>query len=540
MGLGFTLPKTKRTFSLFHALHDINFTIARGERIGLVGRNGAGKTTLLKLITDNFEPSSGRVLVNGSVQALMQLGLGFHPEFSGLENIRSALSYNGLVGKELEEAVEDVIDFVELGDFLNQPLKTYSLGMNARLQFAAATAIRPDILLVDEVLSAGDSYFSAKSAFRMDKLAKSGCTLILVSHSWQQIQQYCNRCIWLLDGRVHMDGPTHEVMAKYEVMIAEETARKRKQMLGSPVDENPKANASNENLLAGRSDRAQEARAGQPMRLTESERKPPDDVAEPIVADAGSFDELKNNTESKPIAVELQFRDAMPEMPESSNDSDYITPQPVEATLNGAPPASAGVDYAEVDWLVERLREHDGSSAESEKRDVLRDGHRVFRIKGIPGLYFTYVAFTQAGQRVVAAETGKPLKIQLELQSDYEGSFECTYWIHFFGLDGRRVCRIESKPDKFSLKKNEVHEVSVDLTPLLLGGGDYLVSFSVFDLSKTGNAADTLGTRFEMLARSYQLKVKVPTDSDPPNFHYPARWNFGALSDPVPSLVRGA
>jgi ABC-type polysaccharide/polyol phosphate transport system ATPase subunit len=540
MGLGFTLPKSKRAYSLFHALHDINFSIARGERIGLVGRNGAGKTTLLKLITDNFEPTSGRVLVNGSVQALMQLGLGFHPEFSGLENIRSALSYNGLVGAELEEAVEDVIDFVELGEFLNQPLKTYSLGMNARLQFAAATAIRPDILLVDEVLSAGDSYFSAKSAFRMDKLAKSGCTLILVSHSWQQIQQYCRRCIWLLDGRVHMDGPTHEVMAKYEVMIAEETARKRKQMLGSAQNGETATSASNLTSEA-RTPKTEKAAIASGQHSVESVVTR--SSGEKVSADFSNAEmphgsDLARRTLSTAdncgVAAEVSEHETFEE------DDNYITPQPESPASEEAPLVAAGVDYAEVDWLVERLREHDGSTADTEKRDTLRDGQRVFRIKGIPGLYFNYVALTQAGQRVVVAETGKPLKVQLELKSDFDGDFECTYWIHFFGLDGRRICRIESAPDAFHLDRGDVRKVSIDMSPLLLGGGDYLISFSVFDLSKTGNAADTLGTRFEMLARSYQLKVKVPTDSDPPNFHYPARWTFGSGPKSVPSLIRGA
>jgi len=538
MGLGFTLPRSKREFSLFHALHNVDFSIARGERIGLVGRNGAGKTTLLKLITDNFEPTSGRVLVNGSVQALMQLGLGFHPEFSGLENIRSALSYNGLVGDELEEAVEDVIDFVELGEFLNQPLKTYSLGMNARLQFAAATAIRPDILLVDEVLSAGDSYFSAKSAFRMDKLAKSGCTLILVSHSWQQIQQYCRRCIWLRDGRVHMDGPTHEIMSKYEVMISEETARKRKQMLGpGPIPQNEPNSPDSGHAQSEFAESAAAASLSTGNSLLTStttqnsgQRSEPNEVAtaeKPAPSFGSANDPPPGPAGSNATRIEYE-------------DDDYITPQPEPVLSLGSPLAAAGIDYAEVDWLVERLREHDGSTADSEARDTLRDGHRVFRIKGIPGLYFNYVALTQAGQRIVVAETGKPLRIQMELKSDFTGSFECTYWIHFFGLDGRRACRIESPRDSFKLKRGEVHPVSIDMTPLLLGGGDYLVSFSVFDLSQTGSAADTLGTRFEMLARSYQLKVQTPTDTDPPTFHYPARWTFGGASEIVSSIVRGA
>ena len=179
--------KEAPSFQEFHALHDINLTVAKGDRLGIVGRNGAGKSTLLKLVSGNFWPTRGTVDVDGTVQVLITLGTGFHPEVSGYENIRSALMYNGLSGSEFEEALADVIDFVELGDFLYQPVKTYSLGMHSRVLFAAATAIRPDILIIDEVIGAGDGYFTAKSSARMDRLARSGCTLLLVSHSWQLI-----------------------------------------------------------------------------------------------------------------------------------------------------------------------------------------------------------------------------------------------------------------------------------------------------------------------------------------------------------------
>ena len=200
----------------YPALDGIDLAVARGERLGIVGRNGAGKTTLLKLITGNFAPTSGVVRVNGTVQALMQTGLGFHPEFTGHENVRSALLYNGLSRAETEAAIEDVIAFAELGDFLDQPLKTYSLGMQSRLMFAAATAVRPDIVIIDEVLGAGDAYFSAKSAQRMHALAASGCTLLLVSHSMQQVLQFCDRAVWIESGRIVKEGPALAVVKGYE------------------------------------------------------------------------------------------------------------------------------------------------------------------------------------------------------------------------------------------------------------------------------------------------------------------------------------
>ena len=215
--LGIRLPfLAKKQAAEFRALKGIDLRIDRGERIGIVGRNGAGKTTLLKMLTGNFAPTSGTVAINGTLQALMQTGLGFHPEFTGIENLKSALAYNGLSGDDLEQALQDSIDFVELGEFLNQPFKTYSLGMRSRLQFAAATAIRPDILIIDEVLGAGDAYFSGKSSRRMKRLTSGGCTLLLVSHSMQQILQFCHRCIWLEAGEIAMDGPALPVVRAYE------------------------------------------------------------------------------------------------------------------------------------------------------------------------------------------------------------------------------------------------------------------------------------------------------------------------------------
>lgn len=208
--------KTKTPSKDFAALSNISLDVPRGHRIGIVGRNGAGKTTLLKLICGNFAPTSGEVDVNGSVQALMNIGLGFHPEYTGRENVEASLQYNGLAREEYEKAMEKIVDFCELGDFLDQPFKTYSLGMQARLMFAAATAIRPDILIVDEVLGAGDAYFVAKSKSRVEKLVSSGCTMLLVSHSMQQVLELCDEAIWLEQGRIRMQASSFLVVKAYE------------------------------------------------------------------------------------------------------------------------------------------------------------------------------------------------------------------------------------------------------------------------------------------------------------------------------------
>ena len=204
----------------FRALTDVSFSIERGEKVGLIGRNGAGKSTLLKLIAGVLRPTSGALQVSGTVQALMYVGLGFHPEFTGRENIKASILYNGLTPQDRLRAEEDIIEFAELGEFLDQPLRTYSLGMRSRLQFGCATALTPDILIIDEVLAVGDAYFLTKCAERIKRLTAGGCTVLLVSHSMLQVDQFCGRSLWLEKGRVVMDDSTAKTIAAYETFMA--------------------------------------------------------------------------------------------------------------------------------------------------------------------------------------------------------------------------------------------------------------------------------------------------------------------------------
>ncbi len=205
------------------ALIDVDLSVRAGEQVGLIGHNGSGKTTLLNLITGKLEPSSGLLQASEDVQALMSAEGNTIDELSGMECIRSALVLNGLTKSEEREAFEDILDFVELGEFIEHPVRTYSLGMRARLEFAIATAIRPRVLVIDEVLGAGDGYFARKSAQRMRDLT-SRTTLLLVSHSMRQILDYCERAVWLNNGRIEEDGPAEAVCKAYErFMVARES-----------------------------------------------------------------------------------------------------------------------------------------------------------------------------------------------------------------------------------------------------------------------------------------------------------------------------
>jgi len=209
------------SYKEFWALRDISFSLGQGERLGILGRNGAGKSTLLKLITGNLTPTEGRVAVNGDVQALLEVGGGLHPEFTGRENIRAALTHMGLSPREIGEVEEDIAEFTELGSFLDSPFKTYSLGMQARLSFAIGTSVNPEILIIDEVLGAGDAYFFGKSTARMQALIEKGAAVILVSHGLDQIVRFCESAIWIDRGRIVERGPSTEVVKSYEKFIRE-------------------------------------------------------------------------------------------------------------------------------------------------------------------------------------------------------------------------------------------------------------------------------------------------------------------------------
>lgn len=232
-GIGRIVPlRAFRPIGSKTALADVNISIQKGEKVGIIGRNGSGKTTLLRVILGDLQVSSGVISSSDNIQAMMQTGFGFSEDLTGRQNIENSLYYNGLSGDARKQAIQDVVKFVELGDYLDHPLSTYSLGMRARLEFATATAIRPDILVVDEVLGAGDGYFASKCAERMKHLT-SNTTLILVSHSMQQIIDYCDRVIWVDQSQVRMDGPAASVIKSYERFMEQQQQLHREHQLAS-------------------------------------------------------------------------------------------------------------------------------------------------------------------------------------------------------------------------------------------------------------------------------------------------------------------
>ena len=205
----------KLAFDDFWALKGVSFDIQRGEIFGIIGRNGAGKSTMLKVIARVLTPTQGRIVIQGKVAPLLELGAGFHPELTGRENVFLNSALLGRTKSQVEEILPEIAAFAEIGDFMEAPIRTYSTGMVARLGFAVATAIRPEILLVDEVLSVGDAAFQQKCLDRMYSFREQGTTIVLVSHSMSTIEAFCNRAIWLDRGEMKAVGSTPEVIRRY-------------------------------------------------------------------------------------------------------------------------------------------------------------------------------------------------------------------------------------------------------------------------------------------------------------------------------------
>ncbi len=196
-------------------LKDINVQIHKGEAVALVGVNGSGKSTLLKLMTKIIYPTKGKITTNGKLTSLLELGAGFHPDFSGRENIYFNASIFGLTKKEIDERLEQIIEFSELKNYIDNPVRTYSSGMFMRLAFSVAINVDAEILLVDEILSVGDQHFQDKCLNKMKELKKEGKTMVFVTHSLGAARELCDRAIWINKGVVQMDGETNQVIDEY-------------------------------------------------------------------------------------------------------------------------------------------------------------------------------------------------------------------------------------------------------------------------------------------------------------------------------------
>jgi lipopolysaccharide transport system ATP-binding protein len=213
----------KQFYKEFWALRNINFELRKGECIGIIGRNGAGKSTLLQIITGTLQQTSGEVYTKGRIAALLELGSGFNPEFSGRDNVYMNAAILGFKRSEIEKKYEEIVKFAAIGDFIDQPVKTYSSGMMVRLAFAVQVVVEPDLLIVDEALSVGDATFQFKCLSRIKEIVAGGTSVLLVSHDSGTVKSFCNKCLWLKNGEVYAYGDAGEIVDAYDREVRMET-----------------------------------------------------------------------------------------------------------------------------------------------------------------------------------------------------------------------------------------------------------------------------------------------------------------------------
>ena len=207
--------KNREKDHILHVLKDINLEIKKGESVALIGTNGSGKSTLLKLMTKIIYPNKGKIYTNGKLTSLLELGAGFHDDFTGRENIYFNASIFGLTRKEIDAKINEIIEFSELGEFIDNPVRTYSSGMYMRLAFSVAINVQAEILLIDEILAVGDQHFQEKCFKKLIDLKKAGKTIVIVTHDKIAVKKFCDRAVWLYEGEIRMNGKVEEVLEEY-------------------------------------------------------------------------------------------------------------------------------------------------------------------------------------------------------------------------------------------------------------------------------------------------------------------------------------
>jgi len=255
-------PFHKELHNKFYALNDINFSIDKGEFVGIIGVNGSGKSTILKIITGVLTPSDGKVVVDGRISALLELGSGFNPDYTGMENLFLNGSMMGYTRAQMEEKVPTILDFADIGDYVHQPVKTYSSGMFVRLAFALAINVEPEILIVDEALAVGDVFFQAKCYKRINEICKSGTTIILVTHDMSSVLKYCNRVIVLNKGAFIKEGSAAEMVDIYKKILVN-------QLDDDDIEEETKAESKTQTKLKTKAKAEKTLQTGSEMKSSQ-------------------------------------------------------------------------------------------------------------------------------------------------------------------------------------------------------------------------------------------------------------------------------
>jgi ABC-type polysaccharide/polyol phosphate transport system ATPase subunit len=529
----------------FWALRDIDLELPRGERLGIIGRNGAGKTTLLKLVTGNVSPTEGNVTVNGDVQALLETGGGLHPEFTGRENIRASLGYLGLSRAEIEDAEREIAEFTELGRFLDQPFKAYSQGMQARLSFAIATTVQPEILIVDEILGAGDAYFFTRSTARMSQLIESGAGVLLVSHALDQVARFCSRTIWLERGRIAMDGPTDEVVKAYERFIRElEDRRLRAKNEKAAL---PQYDAFERETFADAVVGAVSADGG-PLdvaRLTlwrdgvlegEIDVGGPQDAATSegagLLLEDGRWEPPQTDGDRyfRTVAeAEGGFRfDLWFFYPRSRYELEIVYRTPGEAAslrLERAGDSGSIVSLPHApEWTTHRVELVAGDEALDSGEE-----ERLSRWPGVEGLAIRRVQ-TLSGKegRQAVFRVHEPFSVVVDAVATSSGTFPLIAAALVFRLDGIEATRHIGERELLQLEEGDRLELRLDFGPLMLGNGTYLLSVGLYQELDVRNTFSS--TLYDYFDRSFEFAVAGSPPLHSEAFRHPGTWSMRVVA----------
>lgn len=572
LGIDRVMPWRRSSYREFWALRDVDLELLRSERVGIIGRNGAGKTTLLKLITGNISPTEGQVSVDGSVQALLESGGGLHPDFTGRENIHAALTYQGLDTDEIAAAEDEIADFTELEGFLDQPFKTYSLGMQARLAFAISTTVRPEILIVDEVLGAGDAYFFGKSISRMRTLVESGASVLIVSHALDQILRFCEQAIWIDRGRIVMRGPSLEVVKSYEEFVRELEERRlsaKNWKIGSAAynagewdtfadslvvrlvvsgDRGGACDVSQLRLLRG-DGLEEEIRVGDPQDVDSQQS------AFVVDSDAWSRPQREGDRSFRRVSVHEAARDVdfVFNLFALVPDSDYAleivyrTQPRVDVDLqvfhDGARVEEQRLPTNGSHWTSQRIRiqnvvavgkastSHDGAADGSSdttpgnrrvRRKSLAAAARKWPGQGTLTIERAHLVGGDDRKRSVF-EAHTPLSLHAEMQAHADEVYSVIPAAVLYRLDGVLVSRfIGDRFDEF-LRAGERLSLRLDLGDLNLGNGNYVFALALYhSLDRSGVEPPEL---YDLIDRSYEFQVIGVPALETAIFEHPGVWS---------------
>jgi lipopolysaccharide transport system ATP-binding protein len=550
-----SLPSFRRKgrYREFWALRDIDLELPRGGRVGIIGRNGAGKTTLLKLVTGNVRPTEGLVRVNGDVQALLEIGGGLHPEFTGTENIRASLSFLGLSRLEIEEAELEIAEFTELGRFLDQPFRTYSQGMQARLSFAIATTARPEILIVDEILGAGDAYFYSRSMTRMTQMIEGGASVLLVSHAFDQIVRFCDEAIWLDRGRIVTRGPSTEVVKAYEQFIRKlddkRVQAKNKKAALSQYDAFDRETYTDAVVGAVSTDGAavdvarvalwRDDMLEHEINVGDAQDADPSGSGA-LTLEGGTWEAPQSDDDRYFRSVSARGRGPFRFnlwffYPRSRYEIEIVYRARDAAASLRLDPASGPTAVVALppaaEWSAYRveLAMHD------EQPDVVSD-ERLSRWPGVEGLEITRVRMVNEDDEEQAVfHVHEPFSVVVDAVATAAGTFPLVPAALAFRLDGIVATRHVGDRELLQVREGDRIELRLDLGPLLLGNGTYLLSVGLYQELDVGNSRSS--TLYDYFDRSFEFAVTGSPPLHTEAFRHPGKWST-TVTPATPPLAR--